>query len=78
MNNQELMLPSGAPSYSFTVRDLLAIIFRHKRTLVICFAGIMLGTVFAVLANPYRASTKFIVSHERVDPIISSEQSVPA
>ena len=77
MNNQELILPGGAPSSSFTVRDLLAIVFRHKRTVVICFAGVLLGTVFAVLANPYRASTKFLVSHERMDPVISPQQTNP-
>jgi uncharacterized protein involved in exopolysaccharide biosynthesis len=75
MNNQELILPSGAPPSSFTLRDLLAIAFRHKRTAVICFAGVLLGTVFAVLANPYRASTKFMVSHERVDPVVTPQQN---
>ena len=75
MNNQELMLPSGAPtSGGFTMRDLLAIAFRHKRTAAICFAGIMLGTAFAVISNPYRASTKFLVSHERQDPVVSSQK----
>lgn len=77
MSNQELILPGGAQPSSFTLRDLLAIAFRHKRTAVICFAGVMLGTVFAVLANPYRASTKFLVSHERMDPVVTSSQSGP-
>ncbi len=77
MNNQELMLPSGAPPSSFTLRDLLAIAFRHKRTAIVCFAGILLGTVFAVLMNPYRASTKFLVSHERMDPVVTSKQDSP-
>jgi uncharacterized protein involved in exopolysaccharide biosynthesis len=77
MSNQELILPGGVQPSSFTLRDLLAIAFRHKRTAVICFAGVMLGTVFAVLANPYRASTKFLVSHERMDPVVTSSQSGP-
>src|SRR5580704_8685504 len=77
MSNQELILPGGAQPSSFTVRDLLAIAFRHKRTAVICFAGVLLGTVFAVLSNPYRASTKFLVSHERMDPVVTSSQSGP-
>jgi uncharacterized protein involved in exopolysaccharide biosynthesis len=77
MNNQELILPSGAPPSSFTLRDLLAIAFRHKRTAAICFAGVLLGAVFAVLMNPYRASTKFLVSHERMDPVVTAQQSGP-
>ncbi|MGH9499167.1 MAG: GumC family protein [Terriglobales bacterium] len=77
MNNQELILPSGAPSSAFTLRDLTAIAFRHKRTAVICFAGIMLGTAFAVIANPYRASIKFMVSHERQDPVVTAKQDAP-
>src|SRR5262245_46602517 len=75
MSNQELLLPSGAPATSsFTVRDLLAIAFRHKRTAAIVFAGVMLGTVFAVIANPYRASTKFLVTHERMDPVVTAQK----
>jgi uncharacterized protein involved in exopolysaccharide biosynthesis len=78
MSNQELILPGGAQSSSsFTVRDLLGVIFRHKRTVVICFAGLLLGTIFAILANPYRASTKFLISHERMDPVVSPQQTNP-
>jgi uncharacterized protein involved in exopolysaccharide biosynthesis len=77
MPNQELMLPGAVTSTAFTVRDLLSILFRHKRTAVVCFAGILLGTVMAVIMNPYRASTKFLVSHERMDPVISPTQNGP-
>ena len=77
MSNQQLMLPgSGASATTFTLRDLLAVLFRHKRTAVICFVGIMLGTGLAVLMNPYRASTKFVLSNNRVDPIISAQSDV--
>ncbi|HTA23572.1 MAG TPA: hypothetical protein VK763_08575 [Terriglobales bacterium] len=77
MSNQELILPGGAQPSSFTLRDLMAIAFRHKRTAVICFAGVLLGTVFAVLMNPYRASIKFMISHERMDPVVTPQQSGP-
>lgn len=76
MNNQELILASSnTPHSSFTMRDLLAMAFRRKRTAVICFLGVMLGTVLAVIMNPYRASTKFLIAHERVDPVVTAEAS---
>lgn len=67
------MLPGGASSVTFTLRDLVAVLFRHKRTAVICFIGILFGTAVAVLVNPYRASTKFLVSHERMDPVVTAD-----
>lgn len=77
MSNQTLMLPGGTGQIAtFTLRDLLAVLFRHKRTAVICFIGIMLGTVLAVLMNPYHASTKFVISHERLDPVVTSDPHV--
>jgi uncharacterized protein involved in exopolysaccharide biosynthesis len=72
-NNQQLMLPSGGVTATFTLRDLVAVLFRHKRTAIICFVGILLGTAATVLTNPYRASTKFLVSHDRVDPIVGAQ-----
>jgi polysaccharide biosynthesis protein PslE len=72
-NNQQLMLPGGGSSATFTLRDLVAVLFRHKRTAVICFIGILLGTGIAMLMNPYRASTKFLVSHERMDPVVTAD-----
>ncbi|MBZ5571461.1 MAG: hypothetical protein LAO09_06235 [Acidobacteriia bacterium] len=75
MNNQELMLPGNTARSTFTTRDLLAMLFRHKRTAVVCFAGILLGTALAIVFNPYRATTKFLVHHERVDPVVTAEQN---
>jgi uncharacterized protein involved in exopolysaccharide biosynthesis len=73
--NQELMTanPSIYSTSTFTLRDLLAVLFRHKRTALICFAGILLGTVVAVVMNPYRATAKFLVTHERMDPVVTPD-----
>ena len=76
MSNYEIT-PRDSASFSFTLRDLLAMLFRRKRSAVICFVGVMLGTVLAVLSNPYRATTKFVVARERMDPIVTSGPNAP-
>lgn len=75
MNHQELVAANDSiySTSTFTMRDLLAVLFRHKRTAMICFLGIMLGAVIAVLLNPYRATAKFLVTHERMDPVVTAE-----
>jgi uncharacterized protein involved in exopolysaccharide biosynthesis len=61
------------------MRDLVAIGFRRKRIMVICFCGVFLGTLLSALflANTYRAETKFMVKKGRLDPVVSPEQSAP-
>jgi uncharacterized protein involved in exopolysaccharide biosynthesis len=79
MTNHEFSSTKGTGPFAFTLRDVVAIVFRHTRVLVLCFGGVMLGTVLvAVLMPPnYRAETRILVKHERVDPVVSSEQSLP-
>ena len=69
----------GHRSYSFTARDVAAIGFRHKKVMVLCFAGVILGVALSALVLPakYRAETKLLVKRERVDPMISAEKNVP-
>jgi protein tyrosine kinase modulator len=69
----------GHRSYSFTARDVVAIVFRHQRVMVLCFAGVFVGVLLSALALPtkYRAETKLLVKRERVDPIVSPEQNAP-
>ncbi len=64
---------------SFTVRDFVAIGFRHKRLLVLSFLGIFLGVLMSALFLParYRAETKLLVKRERLDPVVSPEQNAP-
>src|SRR5438552_18813463 len=60
-----------------TLRDLLAIGFRHKQLMVLSFVGIFLGaTLVAVLQpNRYQAGMKILVKRERVDPVVTTEAS---
>jgi uncharacterized protein involved in exopolysaccharide biosynthesis len=59
------------------MRDLVVVIFRHKRIMTLCFGGMLLGTLLTVLLMPakYTAQTKILVKRERVDPVVSPEQS---
>ncbi len=64
---------------NFTLRDLVAIGFRQKRILVLTFAGIVFGVVMASLFFPakYAAKTKILVKRERMDPVVTPEQTAP-
>jgi len=69
----------GHRPYSFTARDVAAIVFRHKKVMVLCFIGVVIGVALSTLVLPtkYRAETKLLVKRERVDPVVSPEQNTP-
>jgi uncharacterized protein involved in exopolysaccharide biosynthesis len=79
MTNYDFDAAKGKGAFVFTLRDVLAVGFRHKRVLVMCFGGVLLGTLLAILLMPaeYVAQTKILVKRERVDPVVSPEQSMP-
>lgn len=73
MNNNPSRPIFDNTALGFKPRDLLAIGFRHKRWVALCFCGILLGAAVAAVLQPkkYMASTKFLVERERADPVIS-------
>src|ERR1700730_7708654 len=79
MRDQEFTQPRSAGSLGFTLRDLLTIGFRHKRAFLLCFAGILLGTLAAVLLLPatYESTAQIAVKRERVDPVVTAEKNDP-
>lgn len=79
MNNYDFAPPNEKAPSSFSVRDLLAVGFRRKRTAVLCFSGVLLGALlFAFVMPPqYRATTKFVVDRERADAVVSPQQNMP-
>ncbi len=79
MNQPSSVNGNAHRSYSFTARDVVAIGFRHKRVMVLCFVGVVVGVLLSALVLPtkYRAETKLLVKRERVDPVISPEQNAP-
>src|SRR5580698_5083055 len=79
MNSNDQDPVSGKATGSFSLRDVLTIVFRHKRVVVLSFFGILTGAFLAAAlhAPEYRASTKFLIERERLDPVISPGQSSP-
>jgi uncharacterized protein involved in exopolysaccharide biosynthesis len=79
MNQNYMNLVSGEATSSFSLRDAVAIAFRHKRVIALSFWAIIVGAVLAAVLQPkeYRTSTKFLIERERVDPIISPGASTP-
>ena len=59
--------PLAAP----TARDVLAVVFRQKRVVVISFVLVLLGILFSGLLTPrYPAHMEILVRRE---PVVSSE-----
>jgi uncharacterized protein involved in exopolysaccharide biosynthesis len=75
MENQDHRNFEGAKALAPTVRDLLAVVFRHRRLAASCFLAVLLGTVLSlwVLPKQYEGEMKILVSRERTDPVITSE-----
>jgi uncharacterized protein involved in exopolysaccharide biosynthesis len=67
------VLTSGKATFGIRPRDILAVGFRHKRVVTLCFCGILLGTIATAVLQPkqYVATTQFLIERERVDPVIS-------
>jgi uncharacterized protein involved in exopolysaccharide biosynthesis len=79
MNDRDVTPVYERGTFSFSLRDLVAVGFRHKRIAMLCFFGFLLGSVLAAVFQPaqYRATTKFLVDRERQDPVVSPEQNAP-
>jgi len=73
MNNNQSVPATDKARLGFSPRDVLAVGFRHKRLMALCFCGILLGALATALLQPkrYVASTKFLIERERIDPVIS-------
>jgi uncharacterized protein involved in exopolysaccharide biosynthesis len=67
----------GNEFHSPTLRDLFAIIFRHRRLMALSFFGVLLGAILVAVLQPnrYEAGVKILVKRERVDPVVTSEAS---
>jgi protein tyrosine kinase modulator len=66
-------------SFSFTLRDVVAICFRHKRIMTLSFCGILAGAILAAIFLPskYQADTKLLVKRERADAVVTAGETAP-
>lgn len=70
---------NGNSAPSFSMRDLLGVVFRRKRLMLFSFGGLLLGAVLAILIVPstYEAEMKILVERGRVDPVVSTGANTP-
>src|SRR5437588_3741753 len=56
-----------------TVRDFIAVVFRHRRLVTLSFLGIFLAAVVAALVLPdqYEAQMEILVNRDRGNPVVS-------
>ena len=70
------LIPRFAHPPSPTLRDLLAVVFRQRRLLLISFVGFFLAVVlYGLIARSYQSEMKVLVRRGRVDPVVSSTPS---
>ncbi len=63
-----------------TLRDMVAVIFRHRTLVLTVFAMSLLGVVGGTLLvrKQYEASMKILVKRERIDPVLAPASNVPS
>jgi uncharacterized protein involved in exopolysaccharide biosynthesis len=78
MERQELTVYKAPAVLSFTLRDVVMMAFRRRRIALVSFFGIFVGVIlYAVFWPKYRAETEILVRRDRVDPVITSQQTNP-
>jgi uncharacterized protein involved in exopolysaccharide biosynthesis len=78
MDETSLVLQPKQRILPSTTRELVTIGFRHRRLLMLSFAGFFVGALVLGLMWPrYRAETKILVKRDRIDPVVTSEASSP-
>ncbi len=65
--------------FTLTLRDIAAVLFRHRRLLLISFIAILVAVLLSgVLSPTYKAEMKILVRRERVDPVVTSQPNAPS
>jgi uncharacterized protein involved in exopolysaccharide biosynthesis len=62
---------------SISLRDMVTPVFRQKRLVTMSFLGVFIGAILAAtfLANYYQVNFEILVNRERVDPMVTTEQT---
>jgi uncharacterized protein involved in exopolysaccharide biosynthesis len=74
----ELLARIGEERFSITLRDVVALLFRQRRLLLVSFALIFLAVTLLAPGPAYKAEMKLLVRRGRVDPIVTSQPNAPA
>lgn len=79
MTDRLMVDENSRRSFSFTMRDVVAICFRHKRIMTLSFSGILAGAILAAIFLPskYQADTKLLVKRERADAVVTPGETAP-
>jgi uncharacterized protein involved in exopolysaccharide biosynthesis len=69
---------NGTPAFGFSLRDMLSVVFRRRRVIVLSFVGLLAGALLAICLLPptYEAQMKILVERERIDPVVSTEANI--
>ena len=68
---------SARPQTALTVRELVEIGYRRRRTFGVCFTVIFLGAIVAAAVMPrrYESELKLLIHRERADPLVTAQQT---
>lgn len=72
---EDLNFSGHSGGRSPTLKDLLAIGFRHRRLIVLSFLGVFLGAIVtaALQTNQYDSEMKILVKRDRVEPVVTPQ-----
>jgi uncharacterized protein involved in exopolysaccharide biosynthesis len=79
MVERKLNERAGEGTTSFTLRDVLATGFRHRRLVLNTFLGIFFAAILIAFLLPkeYESQMKILVRHERAESVVSPEREAP-
>ena len=74
MNSELTILRQPEPPIaSVSLRDILAILFRQRRLILVCFLAVMTaGFLHALFSARYQAHMRVLVRRGRVDPVVTA------
>jgi uncharacterized protein involved in exopolysaccharide biosynthesis len=77
MEIQHLGNHEASSGYPSSIRDFVAVVFRHKKLIALSFVGVFFGATIVALLQPsrYQARMKILVKSERIDPVVSPQAS---
>ena len=77
MTQQNGLANEHGAMFSFSLRDVLAVGFRHRRQIILSFLAVFLGAVVYIFLRPaqFETSVKILLQQERVYPVMTSDPS---